>query len=122
MTAPQQRRGLFRMAFAAAAFAFLVMLIPPQGNGSSRAGAAVTLSPVSSSASLAARWSSWERPVLTHATGADFLAFSAILPVLFLGLLPALVLFFVSAARAQRSFAAPSLNSLFQRPPPAQTL
>jgi hypothetical protein len=120
MTDSQQRRGWFRLAFAAAAFALLLALVAPERPGSHRAQAGITLSPGPSSLSFSARLTSWEWS--THGTGADYIAWSAILPVFFVGLLAPLVLLFVSAARAEPHPAAPGLTSLFQRPPPAQTL
>ncbi|HTX75282.1 MAG TPA: hypothetical protein VMD29_03675 [Terracidiphilus sp.] len=110
------------MAFAAAAFALLVTLTPPQFSGSHRSSANITLPAVPSSPAFPASWARWEWQAVTHATSADHAVFSAILPALFVGLLAPLVLLLVSTARAFPLPATPKLASLFQRPPPAQTL
>ncbi len=122
MTSTQQRRGLFRLAFAAVAFALLLVVAQPQGTGSHRASAGITLTSASFSPSLAVRWTQWEWPAATHAASTNHALWAAILPVLFVGLLAPLQLLMVSANRAGRPSAAPSLPCLFQRPPPAQTL
>jgi hypothetical protein len=120
MTASQQRREWFRLAFAATAFALLVMLIPQERSASARASAFITLSPAPTCNSLAARWARWEWPAVTHATSTDCVAFSAILPVLFVGLMAPLALAYIGKAGAGLPPAAPFLATLFQRPPPAQ--
>lgn len=118
----QQKRGWMRLAFAAVACALVLALAPPQTAGWHRASPGIILSSVSTSPSLALNWTRWERPAITQATSADHAAFTAILPVLFVGLLAPLVLLLVSSAQSLPLPAAPRLASLFQRPPPAQTL
>ena len=122
MTDSQQQRGWFRLAFAAVAFAMLVMLVPNNHSGSARSSAYNNLLPASTPVSVTARLTSWEWANLTHGSSRDRALWSAILPVLFIGLMAPLALLFVSAASAGLSASAPRLFSLFQRPPPAQTL
>lgn len=122
MTTSLQQGGWFRLAFAAVALALLVTMVPQERPGSLRASACITLSPASVSSSSSARWVSWDWPALTHATSADHGALMAILPVLFVGLLAPLVLLFVIATRTPRPLPVSGLASLYQRPPPVQTL
>jgi len=122
MTASQQQRGWFRLAFAAVAIALLVTLASQHRSGSAGSSTRITLSPVSASSSLAVRWTRWEWRAATHATSADYGVWTAILPVLFIGLMASLAFVFISTASTTRHASVPDFNSLFQRPPPAQTL
>lgn len=119
MTASQQQRGWLRLAFAATAFALLVMMVSNERLSSARASACVALAPAPGSPAFAGRWTRWEWPEVTHRTGADCVAWSAILPVLFVGLLAPLALVYVSLAAAGAPSAAHHFPSLFQRPPPS---
>ena len=115
----EQRRGLFWPAFAAAAFAMLLVLIPQPESGSTRTSAGTTLSPASISPSIAARWSSWERRGLTKAAGAGHGVWVAILPVLILGFVAPLELKWATLSLSNwRTPATQVLPSAFQRPPP----
>ncbi|HWE86617.1 MAG TPA: hypothetical protein VG267_16865 [Terracidiphilus sp.] len=119
MTITQQRRGLFWPAFAAAAFALLLVLIPQRESGSARLSARTAQSPASISPSFSARWSSWERPVRTRAANAGHGLWMAMLPVLFVGLVAPLELKRTRLALcASRRPSVPYLPSAFQRPPP----
>lgn len=119
MTASQQRRGWMGLAFAAAAFALLVTLIPQQDRIAARAAASMTMSAGSATHSSSGRWTSWEWPALSHATGADYVSWTAILPVLFVGLMAPLTLVCARLVFADsRRPLAPALPSKFQRPPP----
>jgi hypothetical protein len=120
VTISQQQRGWFRLAFAAAAFSLLVMLAPQQRAGSSRVSNGIALSPASASSSLAVRWTRWEWPaVVTHATSMDYGVWTAILPVLFIGLMAPLELAGTRLVLAgARSPLPPALPCSFQRPPP----
>ncbi len=122
MATSQQQRGWLRLAFAAVAFALLVTQVPNERLGSARASAGIALAPASLSPAFAARWTRWEWPAVTHRTGADCVAWAAILPVLFVGLAAPPTLIRVSPASAGLHPAVPGLVPLFQRPPPAQTL
>lgn len=122
MTALQQRRGWFRMAFAAVAFAVLVALVPNQRPGFHRSSSGIVISSASVSSSLAARWTCLDWPAATHATSADYGVLTAILPVLFVGMMASLVFLFAIASTTGLPASAPSSNSLFQRPPPPRAL
>lgn len=111
-----------RLAFAAVALALLVTLAAPQGSGSYRTTASISLPSSSSASTYIGNWTRWEWPAVTHATSTDHASFAAILPVLFVGLLAPLVFLLVSAAKALQAPDKPVLASLFQRPPPLQTL
>lgn len=119
VTTTQQRRGWFRLAFAAVAFAMLVMAVTQEQAGSANASARMILSPASTAPSFSLRWTSWEWPALKNATSADYGAWTAIQPVLFIGLVAPLELMgtrFIGCD--SRRHASPAFPSSFQRPPP----
>lgn len=122
MAASQQQRGWIRLAFAAVALALLVTQVPNERLGSARASACIALAPASGSPAFAVRWTRWEWPAVSHRTGADCVAWAAILPVFFVGLAAPPTLIRVRPAGAGLHPAVPGLVPLFQRPPPAQTL
>lgn len=122
LPATEQQRVWVRLAFAALAVALLVTLVPTDRPNSSRPSASITSSPASASSALSVRLISRHWSAVRHRTGADCVAWAAILPVQFVGLMAPLALPYASPASALLAPASPRLPSLFQRPPPAQTL
>jgi hypothetical protein len=115
----QQTRGLFRLALAATAVAMLLVLVPQRGSGAARTSASFVLPRASAPPSFSGRWTPPEWAALKHGTGADYVTWTAILPVLFVGLLAPLELMRTRLIRRDaRTPAAPFLPSAFQRPPP----